>query len=52
MRQAVFDGHNDVLLKLWQAGDRSGVGFFDGLPGHLDLAKCRAGGMMGGLFAI
>ncbi len=51
-QQAVFDGHNDVLLKLWRAGDRAGAGFFDGLPGHLDLTKCRAGGMMGGLFAI
>ncbi|MGY6633444.1 MAG: dipeptidase [Alkalilacustris sp.] len=51
-QQAVFDGHNDVLMKLWKAGDRTGAGFFDGLPGHLDLTKCRAGGMMGGLFAI
>ena len=50
--QAVFDGHNDVLLKLWQAGDRSGERFFSRLPGHLDAAKCRAGGMAGGLFAI
>ncbi len=50
--QAVFDGHNDVLLKLWESGDRCGAGFFDGLPGHLDLAKCREGGMSGGLFAV
>ncbi|MGY6411714.1 MAG: dipeptidase [Alkalilacustris sp.] len=51
-QQAVFDGHNDVLLKLWEAGDRTGAGFFDGLPGHLDIGKCRAGDMGGGLFAI
>ena len=50
--QPVFDGHNDVLLKLWQAGDRTGAGFFTGLSGHLDLAKCRTGGLCGGLFAI
>lgn len=49
---AVFDGHNDVLSKLWAAGDRAGEGFFRGLPGHLDVGKCRAGGMAGGLFAI
>lgn len=48
----LFDGHNDVLLKLWQAQDRAGAGFFAGLDGHLDLAKCRAGGFAGGLFAI
>ena len=48
----VFDGHNDVLLQLWQAQDRSGAGFFTGLAGHLDLAKCRAGGFAGGMFAI
>ena len=51
-RQAVFDGHNDVLLKLWQTGDRDGAAFFEGLPGHLDVEKCRAGHMTGGLFAI
>ena len=49
---AVFDGHNDVLSKLLAAGDRAGEGFFRGLPGHLDAARCRAGGMAGGLFAI
>lgn len=48
----VFDGHNDVLLQLWQAQDRAGAGFFTGLSGHLDLAKCRTGGFAGGLFAI
>ncbi|RMH52783.1 MAG: membrane dipeptidase [Alphaproteobacteria bacterium] len=51
--QPVFDGHNDVLLHLWRAGDAEGQAFFDGRPGgHLDLARCRAGGFAGGLFAV
>ncbi|TVQ57970.1 MAG: peptidase [Rhodobacteraceae bacterium] len=49
---AVFDGHNDLLMKLWLAGDRDGRAFFDGADGHVDLAKCRAGGFAGGFFAI
>jgi membrane dipeptidase len=49
----VFDGHNDLLLRLWSAGDRDGAAFFAGRPdGHVDLAKCRAGGMAGGFFAV
>ncbi|MDR5651700.1 dipeptidase [Ruixingdingia sedimenti] len=48
----VFDGHNDLLLHLWQAGDATGRGFFEGRAGHIDLARCRAGGMAGGFFAI
>lgn len=51
--EAVFDGHNDVLLHLWRAGDREGAAFFAGRPaGHVDLARCRAGGMAGGFFAV
>ncbi len=52
MQFPVFDGHNDVLLKLWRDGDREGQGFFAGRDGDLDLAKCRAGGFAGGFFAI
>jgi membrane dipeptidase len=48
----VFDGHNDLLSKLWAAGDRAGAAFFAGTEGDLDLAKCRAGGFAGGFFAI
>ncbi len=48
----VFDGHNDLLLNLWESGDRSGESFFSGRDGDLDLAKCRAGGFAGGFFAI
>jgi membrane dipeptidase len=47
----VFDGHNDLLLHLWREGDRDGRGFFAGRRGHIDLARCRAGGMVGGFFA-
>ncbi len=50
----VFDGHNDILLRLSrispEAGDRlwrDGIG-----AGHLDLPRMRRGGFAGGLFAI
>jgi membrane dipeptidase len=50
---SVFDGHNDLLHRLRVAGDPDGAAFFAGRPdGHVDLAKCRAGGMAGGFFAI
>ncbi|ESR22443.1 dipeptidase [Lutibaculum baratangense] len=50
----VFDGHNDVLLRLWRQGP---VGaeerFLNGeVTGHLDLPRIRKGGFAGGLFAI
>ena len=48
----VFDGHNDLLLHLFRAGDQAGEAFIAGRDGHLDLAKCRAGGFAGGMFAI
>lgn len=48
----IFDGHNDVLSKLWAAGDRTGAAFFNGAGGDLDMAKCRAGGFAGGFFAV
>lgn len=50
----VFDGHNDLLLRLWlhDAADPAAQ-FLDGaLEGHLDLRRCRLGGFAGGLFAI
>jgi membrane dipeptidase len=44
---SVFDGHNDTITRE-DAGD-----FVAGRPGgHLDLAKARAGGLAGGIFAI
>jgi hypothetical protein len=50
--QPIFDGHNDTLLRLWRAGDIEGRGFLEGSPGHIDLARARAGGFMGGFFAV
>jgi membrane dipeptidase len=49
----IFDGHNDVLLKLLMAGGRPAVkGFTDGRDGHIDLPKARRGGFGGGFFAM
>jgi membrane dipeptidase len=51
--QRVFDGHNDVLLRLWRAGDHAGRRFLDGDgEGHIDLPRARAGGLAGGFFAV
>ncbi|WP_332461098.1 dipeptidase [Acuticoccus mangrovi] len=51
MTQRIFDGHNDVLLRLWQR-DRTGARFLsEGTDGHLDLPRARRGGLAGGLFA-
>ncbi|MEM1313663.1 MAG: membrane dipeptidase [Pseudomonadota bacterium] len=50
-----FDGHNDVLLKLWRAeqkGEDPVALFRDGAQGHLDAPRMRAGGMTGGFFAV
>jgi len=47
----VFDGHNDILLRLSEAGgDRSFL--TESETGHLDLPRARRGGFAGGLFAI
>ena len=49
----VFDGHNDVLLKLYESGGVPAAERFRvGLDGHIDLPKCRKGGFGGGFFAI
>ncbi len=51
--QPVFDGHNDLLLRLHQAPDRRAEIFLTGEgKGHLDLPRMQAGGLAGGLFAI
>ncbi len=49
----VFDGHNDVLLRLWLKNSTKAVSHFiegDG-EGHMDLPRMHDGGMCGGLFA-
>jgi membrane dipeptidase len=53
-RIPIFDGHNDVLLRLYR---RSGTDaprvFLQGeAEGHLDLPMAQQGGFAGGLFAI
>jgi len=50
----IFDGHNDVLLRLHRhAGADAVATFLQGEDkGHLDLPKARKGGFAGGLFAI
>jgi membrane dipeptidase len=50
----IIDGHNDVLLRLWQKKPATGAADFvlgDG-EGHIDLPRMAAGGMAGGFFAI
>lgn len=49
----IFDGHNDVLLALYQQSRGAGVTFFDKSDqGHIDLPRARAGGFGGGFFAV
>jgi membrane dipeptidase len=50
----VFDGHNDVLLRLMRRpGANPERAFLDGENvGHLDWPRMRAGGFAGGFFAI
>lgn len=45
----VFDGHNDVLLRLREHG---GSFFGRGDTGHLDLPRARQGGLGGGFCAV
>ncbi len=50
----IFDGHNDVLLRLWlKKSPQAAADFVDGDGlGHMDLPRIKAGNMVGGLFAI
>lgn len=50
----VFDGHNDVLLRLYRSASADPVAdFLNGEEaGHIDLKKAKAGGFAGGLFAL
>ena len=54
--QQVFDGHNDVLLRLWHseiAGEDPVAEFIAGASrGHIDGPRARRGGLIGGLCAI
>jgi len=50
----IFDGHNDVLLRLYKRGGADAPrAFLDGEgKGQLDLPMAQQGGFAGGLFAI
>ena len=54
--QAVFDGHNDVLLRLWSNAKNGAdpvIEFSVGTTeGHIDGPRARKGGLIGGLSAI
>ena len=53
-RIPIFDGHNDVVSRLYRRGGVDAASaFLDGEDEcHLDLRKARRGGFAGGLFAI
>jgi membrane dipeptidase len=50
----VFDGHNDVLLRLFKSKSEDAVSDFlrGEAAGHIDLKKAKAGSFAGGLFAL
>lgn len=50
----VFDGHNDLLLRLWLDDGADPVDRFlhQQLDGQLDFARMQRGGFAGGLFAV
>jgi len=54
--QLIFDGHNDVLLRLWEnakAGADPVAEFVRGTTlGHIDGPRARKGGLAGGFCAI
>jgi len=52
-RRPVFDGHNDILLRLWNAPERrEDIWLMGEGKGHLDLPRMKASGFAGGMFAI
>ncbi len=54
--QAVFDGHNDVLYRLWNNAAKGAdpvAEFIEGTKqGHIDMLRAQKGGLVGGLCAI
>ena len=54
--EKVFDGHNDVLLRLWNNAAKGGdpiAEFVNGIAaGHIDGPRAKAGGLAGGFCAI
>ncbi len=52
-RIAVFDGHNDFLLRLLhEPGRREEIWSRGEGKGHLDLPRMKAGNLIGGFFAV
>jgi membrane dipeptidase len=62
--QPVFDGHNDVLSRLWRHATKGtdpvvefvegpeAAGYNGAKRGHIDMTRARHGGLVGGLCAI
>ena len=52
-KPTIFDGHNDVLSKIFSEGglDRA-ASFLEGREGAIDLKKAQVGGFGGGFFAV
>ncbi|MGL3606943.1 dipeptidase [Rhizobium sp. G187] len=52
----VFDGHNDLLLRLWRERQEGGNPLQDFIKGtsagHIDAPRAKRGGLAGGLCAI
>lgn len=49
----VFDGHNDFIQRVVAAGEHGTRIWLEGDgTGHMDLPRLKAGGMVGGFFAI
>ncbi len=49
----IFDGHNDVLLKLLiDGGVAAAPKFITGRDGHIDIPRSKIGGFGGGFFAL
>jgi membrane dipeptidase len=49
----VFDGHNDIVLKIAAAGAARDKVWLDGVEaGHLDLPRMQKAGFAGGFFAV
>ena len=49
----IFDGHNDVLSKIFnEGGVAKAASFLNGREGAIDLKKAKMGGCGGGFFAV
>ena len=52
-RLPIFDGHNDVLQRIYLPKTDRPYSFFERTTkGHIDLPRMREGGFTGGFFAV